>query len=208
MRQRNIEHQCLQNLALLRKFRKHLQISHDLQPVRDFQDGHARVGRILDNEFLIVLRFQSRILGLDRGDLVQSVHHLVDFLREIGCLYIIIRVFPQRFMKKNCGCTFCGKTYFIGNNERDIHRVLHERMPVISQIIFQRIRCNGPGTSYQCPAFLIVMGEFLINQIHITHNFGGKSVFRVKSVFKVNKNHTLFTAQFEENFMIVIFAPC
>ena len=111
-------------------------------------------------------------------------------------------------MKKNCGCTFCGKTYFIGNNERDIHRVLHERMPVISQIIFQRIRCNGHGTSYQCPAFLIVMGEFLINQIHITHNFGGKSVFRVKSVFKVNKNHTLFTAQFEENFMIVIFAPC
>ena len=52
------------------------------------------------------------------------------------------------------------------------------------------------------------MGEFLINQIHITHNFGGKSVFRVKSVFKVNKNHTLFTAQFEENLMIGIFAPC
>ncbi len=80
--QRDVKHQGLKDFPFPGRFREHLQMAHDLQPVGDLEDCHPRVGRVLDDQLLVALGFKTCVLGLDRGDLVQPLDHRVHILRK------------------------------------------------------------------------------------------------------------------------------
>ena len=84
MRQRDVEHQSLEDLVLPGTLRERVQVPHHLEPVSQLEDGHPRIGGVLDNKLLVILRLETGVLRLDLGDLVQTVDHGVDILGKAG----------------------------------------------------------------------------------------------------------------------------
>ncbi len=79
MCQRYIQHKSLKNLPLFRQLREHLEIPHHLESVGNLEHRDPRVCGVLDNQFLVVLGFKTCVLRLYGRNLVQAVHHLVNF---------------------------------------------------------------------------------------------------------------------------------
>ena len=157
MRERYVEHQCLENLPLPGHFREALQIAHHFQPVGDFEHSHPRVGRVLDNEFLVVLGLQPGILRLDGGDSVKSVHHLEYLSRETGNVDSCLGMLPHGLVEENRRHAFRRESYFLGNDGRHVHRMLNERMPVVPHIIRKNLPGRLPGPIHQIKPLLTVM---------------------------------------------------
>ena len=157
MRERYVEHQCLENLPLPGHFREALQIAHHFQPVGDFEHSHPRVGRVLDNEFLVVLGLQPGILRLDGGDSVKSVHHLAYLSRETGNVDSCLGMLPHGLVEENRRHAFRRESYFLGNDGRHVHRMLNERMPVVPHIIRKNLPGRLPGPIHQIKPLLTVM---------------------------------------------------
>ena len=101
MSKRDVEHQSLQNFPFFRKFRKHIQIPHNLKPVCNLQYGDTRVGGILNYELFVILGFETGIFRLYGGDLVETFYHSQNLGIEAFGFKINLRMLSCGFVKKN-----------------------------------------------------------------------------------------------------------
>ena len=134
MGQRDVQHQGFQDLAFAAGLGEDLQAPHHLQPVRQFQDGHAGIGRILDDQLLVILGLQARILGLDGGNLVQALHQGADGGAPVGLLHGKA-CHAAGFVQIDGGDAFLRKADFIGHDPGHGIRVADERRPVVAGIL-------------------------------------------------------------------------
>ncbi len=185
VRKRDVQHQGLQNLLLSGGLREHLQMPHHLQPVGYLEHGHARVRRVLHDEFLVALGLQPCVLGLDCGDLVQPLHHCVDILRKSAfqfnvkflCLVPELVEGPFRpqinlgmlsggFMKKHRSHAVSRQTDLVRRDQRHVERMLDERMAVATRFSIQGGRCYRISFVDEGLSRLIVLGKSLMNRVH------------------------------------------
>ena len=123
---RDIQHEGFQYLTFTGSLGEHLQAAHNLKAVGQLEHSYARILGILDNELLVVLCLQTRVLGLDGGNLVKAVHQGEDAVFPLlgvqhhaahaGCL-----------MKINRGHTILRKADFLRHNLCHSIRMADER---------------------------------------------------------------------------------
>ena len=159
MCKRYVQHQCLENLPFLGHLREALEIPHDLQPVGNLEHGDSWIGGVLDNQLLVVFRLETCVLRLNRGNLVQSVHHLGDLSREVGRADSRLGMLPHRFVQENRSHAFCRKSDFLGYDGRHVHRMLNERMPIVPQVLRQHLARLLPGAVNELKPLLAIMGK-------------------------------------------------
>ena len=140
--QRDIEHQGLKDLPFLRSLGEHLEVSHHFEAVRYLEDGDPGIGGILDDEFLVVLRFQTGVLWLDRRDLVKSVHHCDNVMGESRKIVFVVGIQPSGFVKEHGGDTFGLQSDFVRDDEGHVGRMFHERMAVVPCLSVKRLGCD------------------------------------------------------------------
>ena len=143
VRQRHVEHQCLQQLLVTGGLREHLQAAHHLQPVGDLEHGHAGIGRVLDDEALVILRLQACVLGLDGRDLVEPVHEGPDILREPADIHILMG--PRGLVQVHGGNAGVREADFVLHDMRDVVRMADERGPVEAGFVLQRLQRHRAG---------------------------------------------------------------
>ena len=162
----NVQHERLQNLVFAGRFGEHVQVSHDLQAVGDFQHRHTGIGGILDNQFLIILGLQAGVFRFDRGDLVQTVHHGIDVVAERFLPDIGIGMHALGFMQENRGDAFGREGNLVRCDQGDAHRVA-DKGGSVAAFVFGK----GPGgyliglPNHFLPRRVIVW-EFLFYDIH------------------------------------------
>ena len=142
--QRDVQHERFQNLPLPAGLREHLEASHHLQAVGQLEDGHARIPGVLDDEFLVVLGLQARVLGLDGGNLVKTVHQRADGRAPIGLLYLHA-AHPAGLMQVHGGDAFFRQADFIGHDGGDGIRVHDERGSVVAGYVLEGSGGCGAG---------------------------------------------------------------
>ncbi len=183
MGKRDVQHQRLQNLVLARLFRENLKIPHDLQPVGDLQNRDPGIPGILDNELLVFLGFQTRILGTDRRNLVQPVDHRVHILGktaeldrplpvrplpvEFSLPQVDFRVLPGRLMQEHGRHAIRRKADFIRHDQRHVERMLDERASIAAGLFLQYFRRNLAGPPDQVLSDLVILRESVFNGVHI-----------------------------------------
>ena len=122
VRQRDVEHEGLQDLPFAVRLREDGQGAHHLQPVRQLEDGHAG------------------ILGLDGGDLVQAVHHRIDALVQFqGADVHIGTPLPDRLVQEHGGHALGREADFVGNDLSDSEGMPEERLPVAAHFSRERL---------------------------------------------------------------------
>ena len=200
--QRNVQHQGLQNLFLPGSLRKHLQMPHYLQPVRDLEHGHTRVCRVLYYEFLVAFGLQPGVLRLDGRDLVQSINHFIDVLRESAFRFrslvfrfrplslpkgrtiqrpfraqINLRMLSGRLVEEHRRHAVRRQTDLVRRDQRHVDRMLDEGVSVATRLVGQRRRSYSVRFVDESLSALIVLGKSLMNRVH------SKSVLRPRASF-------------------------
>ena len=122
-------------------------MAHDLQAVGDLDDANSRVGRILDDEFLVILSLQAGVLGLDGGYLVEAVDHQPNVLGECRDVYIL--VCAGGLVQVHGGGAGVGETDFLRDDVRHAVCVPDERRAVIPGLALERLHGNLPGRSFE-----------------------------------------------------------
>ena len=140
--QRNIEHQGFQHLPFAGGLREHRQRTHHLQPVGELEDGHPRILRILDDQLLVVLRFQPGIFRLDGRNLVQPVHHGGNTLVKSEGEHVH-RSRTGGFVEKNGRDAFRRQADFIRDNPGDRDGMPDEGRPVIADLPLEGLFGHG-----------------------------------------------------------------
>ena len=143
----NVQHQGLEDLLLARGLGEQVQVAHHLQPVRDLQQGHARVGGIADDEFLVVLGLQAGVLGLDGGDLRQALDHGQHVLREGADVHLWVEA--GGFVQIDRRNALRAQSDFVLDDARHAVRVADERPPVPAHIVAQGFEGDPPCISDQ-----------------------------------------------------------
>ena len=146
VRQGDVQHEGFQNFLVPVGFRKHLQVPHHLQAVGQFENRYARVTRVLNDQFLVILRLQPGVLGLDGGNFVESVHEGAHRLSPLAGLYHIVS-HAAGFMQVNGHDAFFGKADLVGHDAGHRVRMADEGRSVIAGAVFQDGggRFTGPG---------------------------------------------------------------
>ena len=146
--QRDIQQERFQDLLVTAGLGEHPETSHHLQTVGQFEHGHARVPGILDDEFLIVLRLQARILGLDGGNLVQALHQRADSFSPFRLLYLQT-AHAAGLVQVHGGNALFRKTNLVGHYLRHGIRMADEGGPVVPGEILQSLRRRRAGLVYE-----------------------------------------------------------
>ena len=143
MRQRHVEHQRLQQLLVAGGLGEHLQAPHHLQAVGDLEHGHARVGGVLDDEALVVLRLQAGVLGLDGRDLVEPIHERADVLREGADIHLLMDA--GRLVQIHRGHARIRETDLVLDDAGHVVGVREERGPVVAGLVLQHLLRQRAG---------------------------------------------------------------
>ena len=157
--ERDVEHQRLEDLPFLVLSGEHGKVAHNFETVCNLQDSDSRVGGVLDDEFLVVFRFEPCVLGFDGGNLVEAVDHGHDLPGEAPGGRVEVGMPPQCLMQEYGSHTLGGQPDLVGGDQGNSKRMLQERRPVIAPVVCQSSRCNVVGLVYQGFALIIVVGE-------------------------------------------------
>ena len=151
----NVEHQRLENLLLARSPGEDLQRAHHFQPVRQFENRHARITGVLYDQFLVILRFQAGIFRLDGRDLVESVHHGGN--ARVKPLNPLLKrdLAPRSLVQINRRDTFRRKADFVGNDFCHAVRMPDEGRAVVTEFILQGL---GRHRISACNEVLTILG--------------------------------------------------
>ena len=146
--QRNVQQQRFQNLLVPAGLGEHLEASHHLQTVCQFEHRHARVPGILDNEFLIILRLQTGVLGLDGRNLVQAFHQGADSFSPFSLLYLHTG-HAAGFVQVNGGDAFLREANLVGHYFGHGIRMADKRRPVVPGVVLQGFCSSRTGLIYE-----------------------------------------------------------
>ena len=160
VRQRDVQHQGFQDLPLAVRLRKDGERAHHLQAVRQLEDGHARVRRVLDDQFLVVLGLEAGVLGLDGGNLVQAVHHRIDAFVQLQGVDVQVHLpAPRGFVQEHGGDALGRQADLVGDDLRDGERMPEEGRPVAAGLAGEGLFGQVVGLPDQFTALVGIMRE-------------------------------------------------
>ncbi len=82
MGQRNIEHLGFRKFAHLAGLWEKTKVAHNLQTVRDLDEGHSRILGVGNDHLAVVFCLEAGFLWSYPGDVVKTFHHIHDVSRE------------------------------------------------------------------------------------------------------------------------------
>ena len=150
---------------------------HHLQPVRDLQDSHTWISRVLHDQFLVAFGLKACVFRLDRRDFVQSLHHFVHILRESARVQINLRMLSGRLVEEHRRHAVRRQTDLVRRDQRHVDRMLDEGVSVATRLVGQRRRSYSVRFVDESLSALIVLGKSLMNRVH------SKSVLRPRASF-------------------------
>ena len=143
MSQRHIEHHGLEQLLLPGALGEDGERAHHFESVGYLQHYGPRVGRVLDYQLLVVLGFESGVLGLYGRNPVQGLHQIPQILGKRADIHIFMH--SRRFVQIHCCTAFVSKAHLVTYDLRDIVRVGYETLAVVPCLILEGFQSHAPG---------------------------------------------------------------
>ena len=163
----NVEKEGLELLAFAGGLGEELQGAHDLKAVGELEYDYARVGGVADYQFLVVVGFQTGVLGLDGGYLVQPVHHREDVAAEepVGD-DAGLGPATRRLVQEHCGDALGTEADLSCRDPGDVLGMLDERGAVAALLAFKCFAGYVVGRFDKGPVRVCIRGEQFFDPFH------------------------------------------
>ena len=139
--QRHVEHGGLQQFLVAGTLGEHAQVAHYLEAVGDLEHDDAGVAGVLDYQFLVVLGLEARVLGLDRGNLVEAVDYRAHVLGEGADVDVLVDA--GGFVEVDRGHAFVRQPDFVFHYAGDAVGMTDEGRAVVAGLVRERRSCDG-----------------------------------------------------------------